>query len=187
MLRQNHIWLPLKSYSVSEGGIKPDKNKEPVSWLCREKELKVCWLIQTSPARPWETQVLCAEPPSASPVIKLCILKENWNVFHLLRQRLQYLSTHRELFLKAKHRLSSHRHCHRCCANPSALRGWLDPADKTPKVTPSTLRIFLQISSFLRCSKILLRHLGGDRAVNTKQQLFSHYQSRRRKTSSHIQ
>lgn len=38
---QKHIWLPLKSLIVSEGGIKPHEKREPLSWLCRQKELKL--------------------------------------------------------------------------------------------------------------------------------------------------
>lgn len=54
---------------------------------------------------------------------------------------------------------------------PPALRGRLDLPDKIPEVTPITPRqtiiIFLQISSFVICSKILFRHLGRDRVLDT--------------------
>lgn len=115
--QQLHL-VATKKPHISEAGMKPHKKREPPLQFCSQKALMLrgCCLIHSSP-RPQETQLLCTELPSTSPIIKLHILKRT-EMFFTYYGKISNISSVTGSFLKSKHRFNSHRYCYQCFTEP---------------------------------------------------------------------
>lgn len=128
----------------------------------KEWRLWIYWWIQPSP-RTQATQLLCTELHSTSPIIKQHILRRT-EMFFTYYGKVSNISSVIGSFLKPKHRFSNQILLLVLYWTPLLWEGVLFAPTQFPKSHSShTGRLyifFLQMSSFIWCSKITSRHLG---------------------------